>query len=403
MSAMQPSFPAALQDQRPAAGDSARIRVLYVLPSAHIGGAETITREWIVRHAPAFEPLVAVGGDGPLVRTFAQSGVPVTRLRPWRQRAFLRQTLTVARVILRQRVDLVHSAMLWGHLVGGLAGWLTRRPVICFNHGPIGSQRLQGLAPFLPAARVLVPSRYMCVQQNRYWFNTRQFAVLPLGLDAAVFRPPSAGERRQARAALGLADDECVVGIFGRIVPLKGHALLIEALAGLAAEPARRFVLLCVGDASGAPGEVLAGHRAEIAARAAALPARMRVVFTGFREDVRGCLGACDIMANSSLEPETFGLAIAEAMLTARVVVVPDCGGPAEYVREGATGFTYRLGDVATLRAALRRAGEAGAEIGARAREVIQRDYSVDASVKRLEGHYREVLAEVDRGRTAFA
>jgi glycosyltransferase involved in cell wall biosynthesis len=384
-------------NSRPEPDSDAPLRVLYVLPTAQIGGSERITFDWITQHGPGVAAAAVVGGDGPLADWLAQAGVAVTRLPAWRQRRFLGQVWATAREIVRQRIDLVHSSKLSGHLVGGPAAMLTGRPVICFNHGPIGTQRLQGLCPVAPAERVMVPSAYMRRIQAGSWFNTRRVELLPLGVTLSRFPPPDAERRRRVREAQGLAEDECVVGLFGRLVPLKGHLLLLRALADVAPALSRRLVLLCVG-AEGVSGpEDRPGYRAEVIAAAARTGDRVRVVFTGFHEDVGPLLDATDLVVNASEVPETFGLAVAEAMAKERVVVVPDEGGPAEFVADGISGFTYRLGDVASLGGALRRAVAAGPEIGRAARGEITKNFALGRSLRRLEHVYREVAA--DRGR----
>lgn len=378
-------------------GRGVPLRVLYVLPTAQIGGSERVTFDWITHHGPDIAVAAIVGGDGPMTEWLARAGVVVTRLPAWRQRRFLGQVWATAREIVRRRIDLVHTSKLSGHLVGGPAAMLTGRPAVCFNHGPIGSQWIQGLCPLAPAERVLVPSAYMRRMQAGSWFNTRRVELLPLGVALNRFPPPDPVRRRSVRAAEGLAEDDCVVGLFGRLVPLKGHLLLLRALAEVAPVLARRTVLWCVG-AEGVSGpEDRAGYRAEVAAAAAQMGGRVRVVFTEFREEVGPLLEAADLVVNASLVPETFGLAIAEAMAKERVVVVPDEGGPAEFVADGIGGFTYRLGDAVSLGRALRRAVAAGPEIGQAARREIMRNFALGPSLCRLERVYREVAG--DRGR----
>ncbi len=369
------------------------LRVLYVLPTARIGGAETASLNWIRHHTPGLAPAAVVGGRGPLGDALRRSGVPVVELAPWRQRQFLAQAWATARVIRRQGIDLVHSSMLPGHLVGGLAAALTGRPAICFNHGPIGAQWLQGICPLFPAARVLVPSDHMRREQARTWFNTRRVECVPLGIEVERFTPPDAAARRAARLALDVPEAARVIGLFGRLVPLKGHRLLLHALAALPPERGRPLVLLCVGGDAGFTGEQPAGYRAEIAALAEELRDRVRVILTGFREDVVPLYDATDLVVNASTVPETFGLVVAEAMLKARTVLVPDRGAPAEFVREGDTGFHYALGDVDALAAGLQRALAASPEVGVRARRAMLGRVSLRESVRQLEAHYQAVAA----------
>ena len=73
-----------------------------------------------------------------------------------------------------------------------------------------------------------------------------RFRVVPLGLDLAPLFDVSA-QRGALRQELGLASDASLVGIVGRLFPIKNHALFLDAAARLLAGwPTARFVV--VGD-----------------------------------------------------------------------------------------------------------------------------------------------------------
>src|SRR5690606_18640435 len=84
--------------------------------------------------------------------------------------------------------------------------------------------------------------------------------LVPPGVDHAFFSP---GDRGGARTALGL-DDRPTVLFVGRIQPLKGLGIAVQALAALRREDAR---LLVVGGASGADGTAELAHARELIAR----------------------------------------------------------------------------------------------------------------------------------------
>ncbi len=95
------------------------------------------------------------------------------------------------------------------------------------------------------------PSRWLAAEAKRSWALAGQrVEVIPNGLDPSVFAP---ADRAQARAELGLTDDDLAIltGAAGDISDRrKGLALLVEALAGLAPEIARRVVVLVFGGGS---------------------------------------------------------------------------------------------------------------------------------------------------------
>src|SRR5207247_1686262 len=75
------------------------------------------------------------------------------------------------------------------------------------------------------------------------------------------------------------------------------------------------------------------------------------VGFTGRVDDVAGAMRRLDIVVHASVEPEPFGLVIAEAMACGRPVVVARAGGAAEIAQGGALFHTP--GDAGDLAARL--------------------------------------------------
>jgi glycosyltransferase involved in cell wall biosynthesis len=97
------------------------------------------------------------------------------------------------------------------------------------------------------------------------------------------------------------------------------------------------------------------------------------VGFTGHVPDVAAAMRSLDIVVHASVEPEPFGLVIAEAMACGRPVIVSRSGGAAEIAQAGvvfhtpgnASELAERMSQLAgepTLRGALSKAGRAAAE-----------------------------------------
>jgi glycosyltransferase involved in cell wall biosynthesis len=60
-------------------------------------------------------------------------------------------------------------------------------------------------------------------------------------------------------------------------------------------------------------------------------------------------MGACDLVAHTSIAPEPFGRVIVEAMLCGRPVVAAAAGGALELVEQGKTGWLVTPGDSVEL------------------------------------------------------
>jgi glycosyltransferase involved in cell wall biosynthesis len=196
-----------------------------------------------------------------------------------------------------------------------------------------------------------------------------RLVVVPNGLDTSLYRT-DASRRATVRAAFGLRDDEFLWLSVGRLHDQKDHASLLRALARLTP---LRPTLAIAGDGP---------LRESLETLAAQLQIDPPIRFLGLRTDVPDLLRAADGLVLSSAWEGSPNV-ILEAMAAAVPVVATEVGGVPELVRTGETGVvvpprnTYALAEamrsLMTLPAAERQV------LGARAREVVEREHSLDA------------------------
>lgn len=208
--------------------------------------------------------------------------------------------------------------------------------------------------------------------------------------------PPGEEARiEELRGELGLPLDANVLGIFGRVVPWKGHEEALEAVLPLFREDPRTH-LLVVGDAGGDPeGEALL-QRLEAHADTRGVDAQLHLA--GYRSDVEALYRICDVVLHTSVEPEPFGRTVVEAMASSRPVVASPLGGPAEIVEDGVTGFLVDPRDEELWRERVRTLlgdPELRAEMGARGREVVERRFSAERHAREVLGVYTRILRRV--------
>jgi glycosyltransferase involved in cell wall biosynthesis/SAM-dependent methyltransferase len=210
-----------------------------------------------------------------------------------------------------------------------------------------------------------------------------KIAVVPLGLDLEPFARAGAGEGRGAlRAEIGAAPEDLLVGVVGRLVPVKGHEFLLDAAADLLREiPQARIVIV----GSGPLEEPLR-------ARARTLGIDGRCHFLGWRRDTAAICADLDAVALTSRNEGT-PVALIEAAAAGVPVVARSVGGVASAL-EGVEGATLvppeapPAGFAASLAAALR------AVRGPRRPDLaVVRRFSVERLCDDVERIYREELA----------
>ncbi|RPI50613.1 MAG: glycosyltransferase, partial [Acidobacteria bacterium] len=167
-----------------------------------------------------------------------------------------------------------------------------------------------------------------------------------------------------------LARDGIRIGLVGTFAKWKGHDIFLQALAQVrAAFPVRGYVIgdsIYQTDAS----QYSVSTLREIASQRGL---DGTVGFTGHVADVPAALRSLDIVVHASVEPEPFGLVIAEAMACGRPVIVSRAGGATEVAQAGAVFHTpgnadelaarmTELVNEPALRGALSQAGREAAE-----------------------------------------
>jgi glycosyltransferase involved in cell wall biosynthesis len=332
---------------------SGPMQVLYVSPHATLGGAERVTMDLIAGHDRAVvAPSVCFLGEGPLVehcRTALQ--VPTTVLPRPRLRSFGQRRRTVraiADLVREQGIALVHSAMAWGHALGGRAAATAGRPAVWYQHNRASwRSAVEVSAARVRARAILANSAFTAADQHRV--NPRRATITVVHCGSTLPSEPRERRRERGRAALGLTEEDFAVGIAARLQRAKGQEVVLRAAASLlrARENARVLVI------GGSLFDLEPEYAGELKRLAGVLGIADRVTFTGFRDDIPDCLAALDVAVHASIRPETFGLALVEAMAAGTALVAADAGAVREIVTPGADGLLVPPGDHEALAVAL--------------------------------------------------
>jgi glycosyltransferase involved in cell wall biosynthesis len=372
------------------------VRVCMLTGAIPLGGAESLQLEVLagIDRAAFRTEVLCLREPGQMAPRFEEAGVPVSVMgrRRWQH---LLTVPALAAWLRERRIDVVlltphHAAMAVGPpaaRLGGVRGTALGLHQIGGKDIGIPSLPPWGveLMPLIDALILLSRAQldYLRAEErldSRPWRRVRH-AIIPNGV--RVGPPPDAGDVRRARAALGLAPDDLVVGCVAALRPEKRHELLLGAAARLVPRhPRLRVVLLGSGEREG-----------ELRAAAAALGLADRVVFAGFRTDVVSLLPALDVKALASVQ-ETYPVSVLEAMAAARPVVMTDPPGVPDIVVDGVSGFRVPVGDEAALADRLDRLLADPAlrqRMGARGYERAAREFPIERTLAGYEELFRRL------------
>lgn len=306
------------------------LKILYVITSLEVGGAERQVVD-LARQMASEHQICICYLTGEQQLSMEGSGVEILGLNLQKNLlSFFNACRKLRSLISEFRPDVVHSHMVHANLLSRFLRLTVSFPVlVCSAHNVFEGGRLRMLAyrltdGFANLTTNVSQEAVMAFEEKRA-VPKGTMQVVSNGVDTDIFRYDIA-ERNRLRIELGATDSDVILLSIGRLVKAKDFPNLLRAFSS-SLEIDRRLKLWIVGD-----GE----EKANLLQLAATLGLQYSVRFLGMRHDVAALHNVADVFVLSSAW-EGFGLVVAEAMATERVVVATDCGG----VREVLGGYGY--------------------------------------------------------------
>jgi glycosyltransferase involved in cell wall biosynthesis len=388
-------------------------KVIHVITRLDYGGSAQNTMLTALGHDRAqFEPLVVAGHSG---SWDAQGGQAATeencrRLEkaavPWMLLPSLTREVhpikdaqalwQLIRLFRQERPALVHTHTSKAGVLGRVAAWLVRVPVIV--HTPHGHVFYGHFGPFrswqfLQIERVLsvFTDRMVALTEaerqdhlDRKVGTADRFGVVPSGIDRERFVQARV-QGKQQPDWFGCPPEALVVGSVGWLTDIKGHEYLIEAAAKLKPDfPSLHLVIIGSGD-----------RRDALLRLAESASLRDAVHLLGHRDDIEVCLAGMDLFVLPSLN-EGMGRALIEAMAAGLPVIASRVGGIPAVISHEQTGLLVPSGDAGALAEALRRLldrPEWAKQLGAAASRSVDSRYGSASMVHAIESIYAEALS----------
>ncbi len=295
--------------------------------------------------------------EAAIVDRFARAGAKMVLLDMTRGR--LRPLFSTLLDLFRsQRPDVVHVQYFAPGMVPILAARRAGVKHVFATVHAAGQQGYGAKAKAMLRFSACFTDHFFCVSHNaeRFWFGSLsaveqvadwravRHSTIYNGVDVERIQAAGRGARR-VRLCPELPSGAQVIGIVGRLVPLKGHLTLLRAMPDILAHRPDTF-LLAIGEGADEPVLRREADRLGIAAR---------VVWQGRAEPevLPQYYHIMDVLAMPS-RWEGFGLTAAEAMAAAKPVVGTEVVGLREVVADGVTGFLVPVDDADALAERLR-------------------------------------------------
>lgn len=171
-----------------------------------------------------------------------------------------------------------------------------------------------------------------------------KFHIVPLGFDLRRFEENKEEKRKRFRTQYNLADDEVAIGIVGRLVPIKNHALFIKAIKQAAETTNQKIRAFIIGDGEERPNlEALAQS---LGLSYGSSPKEKHLItFTSWIKDIDVSNAGMDIIALTSNNEGT-PVSLIEAQASGKPIVSTNVGGIENIVIANQTALLSRTGDV---------------------------------------------------------
>jgi glycosyltransferase involved in cell wall biosynthesis len=398
-------------------------RVLRILNRLIIGGP-ALNATYLTKYmAPEWDTMLVIGGKDDheqdathLAERLDISPVVVPEMKraidPLADRAAYNK---IKRLIKDFRPDVVHTHAAKSGAIGRLAAAACNVPVVVHTfhghvfHSYFGKAKTQA---FIQIERYLArrSSGIIAISElqkaelaDKYRIcPASKINIIPLGFDLDRFSSDSERKRDAFRKRYDIADDEIAIGIVGRIVPVKNHALFVAAAAKVLGKTSQKLRFIVVGD-----GDMRTTMEGEF--RLAGIdyayypqePRHAQAICISWQTEMDEVLAGLDIVALTSHNEGT-PVSLIEAQAAGRPVVSTGVGGVADVVEDGGAGFVTPPGDADAFAEALLKLTEdplRRAAFAARGSAAVQSRFSYQRLVGDMDSYYRNLLAAKHAGR----
>ena len=335
-------------------------------------------------------------GESEMVEVIRDSGVePIDipelgrSISPWKDACAFH---ALYRLLRETRPQLVHTHKSKAGVLGRFAARLAGVPVVVHSfHG----HPFHGYFSRWQSALIVIAERLLAHATDTIVAVSRQqreellqyrvaprsrIQAIPLGFDLSPFLDPQRVDST-FRADIGCPPDAPLVGVVGRLAPIKAIDQFLKAARIVADRiPDVRFVI--VGD-----GEC----RSDLEALAAELEIEHQVTFAGFRRDVDRIYAALDLTVLSSYN-EGMPVSLIEAISSGCYVVSTRVGGVEDLVDTDGVGVTVPPGQPDDLAEAVVDALDRKCQVSEPHRRRVGYQYGIDRLMSDLSRLYERLL-----------
>ncbi len=378
-----------------------KCNILYVIENIEFGGGERVFSQ-IIRglNKERFNVFVASNPWGIFEKKLTEAGIKINPVS-MTNRYNLGIISRLKKIIKTKEVQIVHSQGGRADFFARIAARISNVPIIISSmamlvEGYDVSILRKGLYVSIDRLTERWVNKFTVLSEamrrsliERHKIPPENIVKIYNGIEIEEYNPDLKelrNKKLEVRRELGLKNDVPVIGAIGRLVWQKGFEYLIRAAPEVLKKcPEARFLI--VGEGSLKNKLILTSEKLNVADR---------IIFTGFRTDIKEILASIDVLAMPSLL-EGLPMVLLEAMAMAKPIVATRIDGVIEVLENSKTGLLVPAKNSHALAEAIVGILNDQAKanfLGQNAREAAKEKFSVKKMVKQIELAYEKLLHE---------
>jgi len=373
-----------------------KIKILYIITSSGIGGAERI----LYYTATGLDynkydiSVCSLKKMGEIAEDLEKQGIEVYCLHMGGRESFwgwLSSIIALIRLfpyLIRIRPTIIHSFLFRANILARIAGYLTGIPIIISSIRVMGGEKkyfhyVEMITSFMVDHYVTVSESVKRYIIDKSKISAEKISVIYNGVN---FKGQHDSQEKNPKMPFKIEDKDRILMTVGRLHKQKGHCYLIQAVSKVRKE-FPKVKLLLTGE-----GE----EENNLKKLVKSLDLTNKVIFAGLSSDIEEILPIAELFILPSLW-EGFPNALLEAMAAGKPVVATQVGGIPEIVVHGETGVLIPPRDTDALAIAIidllqnklkaKNMGEAG-------RIRAGKRFSIYKMIEKTENLYQELLKE---------
>jgi len=167
--------------------------------------------------------------------------------------------------------------------------------------------------------------------------NEDKVEVIPLGFDLDRFQLDQDFKRNRFRKYYNIDSDELAIGIIGRLVSIKNHALFLQVAKQTLLKSKKKLRFLVIGDGELKKGLIEEAKQLKISV-SESNRAKAEITFTSWIKDIDEAIAGLDIIVMTSKNEGT-PVSLIEAQAGNKAIVTTDVGGIKDIIIPDETGL----------------------------------------------------------------